>query len=45
MPIRLMYRNVITKYHELENYDAITYSDAIKWKELMDDEIDSLRKI
>lgn len=45
-PDRLTYGNiVITEHYEAENYDdAITCSNAIKWKEAMDDEIDSLRK-
>lgn len=40
-----MYGNiVIIEHHELKNYDAITYSNAIKWKEVMNDEIDFLKK-
>ena len=42
---RLRYGNiVITEQHESKSYDAITCSNAIKWKIVMDDEIDSLRK-
>ena len=45
-PDRLTYGNiVITEQHEPESYDdAIICSNAIKWKEAMDDEIDSLKK-